>query len=81
MYSSAFKRANFIKLKIIMSHIDLEKELRLKNLNNWRLCKNILLDAVQNYFQIRNSHIIIKYFPIMAIIMANAKQQALKCHL
>lgn len=33
-----------------MSHIDLEEELRLKNLNNWRLCKNTLLDAVQKYF-------------------------------
>lgn len=50
MYSNAFKRANFIKLKIIMSHIDLEKELRLKNLNNWRLCRNILLDATEKYF-------------------------------
>lgn len=50
MYSSAFKRANFIKLKIIMSHIDLEEELRLKNLNNWGLYKNILLDAMKKYF-------------------------------
>lgn len=33
-----------------MSHIDLEKELGLKNLNNWRLCKNILLDAMHKYF-------------------------------
>lgn len=48
-----FKRANSIKLKIIMGHTDLEKELRLKNLNNWRLCKNTLLDSVQKYFHRR----------------------------
>lgn len=29
----------------------------------------------------RNSHIMIKYFPIMAITMADAKQQALNGHM
>lgn len=44
MYSSAFKRANSIKLKIIMSHVDLEKELRLFELKFWIIggCVRIL---------------------------------------
>lgn len=29
----------------------------------------------------RNSHIMIKYFPIMVLIMADAKQQALNGHI
>lgn len=47
--------------KIITSRVDLGKELKPKILNNWRLRKNALLEI---FPQMRNSHLMIKYFSL-----------------